>query len=158
VDSYRKRRFTARSFLRHLIEVTRTLPRLARAYVKPTLSPALREKVMLATTAVNECRYCDWVHSRAAAAHGVDLDEFRALLADTEIAPRDDREALAVLYAQHYAQERGHADPELTRRLREAFGAQGSDELLAYIRGMCFANLAGNTLDAVLHRLRALRD
>ncbi len=155
--SFAKRRFTARSFPRHLVAVTRTLPRLARAYVKPSLSPALREKVMLATTSVNDCRYCAWVHSRFAAAHGVDLDELRAQLDGTEIAPRDDREALAVLYAQHYAERRGNPDPELTRRLRDAFGEAESEELFAYIRGICFANLAGNTLDAALFRLRLLR-
>lgn len=157
VRSFPKRRFTARSFPRHLTAVARTLPRLARSYVKPSLSPALREKVILATTSVNDCRYCTWVHSRVAAAHGVDLDELRALLAGSELSPSDDREALAVLYAQHYAEQRGNPDPELTRRLRDAFGEEDSEELLAYIRGICFANLAGNTLDAVLFRLRLLR-
>jgi AhpD family alkylhydroperoxidase len=152
-----KRSFTPSSFPGELGAVVRVLPRLARAYVKPRISRALREKVMLATTAVNDCRYCAWVHSRVASAHGVDLEEIAALLAGTELEVQDDREALAVLYAQRFAQTRGKPEPELTERLFDEFGPRAANELLAYIKGITFANLSGNTLDAVLERIGARR-
>jgi len=157
VRSYRKRTFRARSFPRELVAVTRTLPRLLRAYASPTLAPALREKVMLATTSVNDCRYCAWVHGHLAVAHGVDLEELRAQLAGTSLAPCDDREALAVLYARHYAESRGDPDPRLVQQVRDTFGPRCSEELFAYVEGIHFANLTGNTLDALLDRIRSPR-
>lgn len=34
------------------------------------ISPAFRERILLAVTSVNRYRYCQWVHSDLAAANG----------------------------------------------------------------------------------------
>lgn len=44
------------------------------------LSPAFRERLMLAVTAVNRCRYCSFAHTRMALAAGVSNAEIAQIL------------------------------------------------------------------------------
>ena len=44
------------------------------------ISSAFRERLMLAVTSVNECRYCARVHSVEALKHGVDQPELEQIL------------------------------------------------------------------------------
>ena len=43
-------------------------PLLVEATAKPRIPAALREKIFLAVTSVNDCRYCKWGHTRLAMA------------------------------------------------------------------------------------------
>lgn len=151
---FNKRIFTFRTIAGEVASAAAQLPTLARAYLKPGVPAALREKVMLGTTSVNDCRYCSWVHSAVALRHGVDLGELNEFLSDSSLDCCDEREATAILYAQHYAATAGHPEPELYARLEASFGVEDSRELIAYIKGINFANLFGNTFDALLSRLR----
>lgn len=76
------------------------------------------------------------------------------MLAGTELEADDDREALAVHFAQRYAESRGKPGPLLAQQVRAVFGERGAEELIACVAGINFANLTGNTLDRVLGLLR----
>ena len=56
----------------------------------------------------------------------------------------------ALLYAQHDAETDRRPEPEMWRRLVDAYGARTADYVLMVIRIFFFANLLGNILDAVL--------
>ena len=44
------------------------------------LSPAFKERLMLAVTEVNDCRYCSYFHTRQALKSGVSPEEINRLL------------------------------------------------------------------------------
>ena len=54
----------------------RRLPELMRGR---SLNAAFRERLMLAVTQVNKCRYCAYAHTRMALAEGVPAEEIEAL-------------------------------------------------------------------------------
>ena len=129
---------------------------LVEAAVKPKISSALREKIFLAVTSVNDCRYCKWGHSHWAMAQGVPLEEVNQILAH-QIGSRQAEnpgEAAAILFAQHYAEHLDQFDPDATANLRKHFSEAEAAEILAYVRFITLTNLTGNTLDSAFDRLR----
>jgi AhpD family alkylhydroperoxidase len=116
------------------------------------LDEAFRERLMLAHTSVNECRWCSWQHSREALKEGVESGEVDALLCGV-VEDCPEAEATALLYAVHFAETDGRPDPGARARLVEEYGPERTeaiDRALATIRS---GNLIGNTFDYVLFRL-----
>lgn len=132
-------------------------PRLAAAIARPKTSAALREKVMLAVTSVNDCRYCSYVHTGLALAEGVDVEALDHLLDAATFGEVDGREATAILYAKHFADSGRLPSPEAEAAFARAFSAEERTEIMAYIHGIWFANLAGNSGDAWLARFAGRR-
>jgi AhpD family alkylhydroperoxidase len=84
-SAQRKRTFALFGFLISLLNVLLRVPRLLMALVHPSTSAALREEVMLSCTSVNACRYCNWLHTRLALKHEVDVDGSVAILAMSKL-------------------------------------------------------------------------
>ena len=94
---------------RDLLGTARRLRDFARGKVKGELPLDFQERIMLAVTSVNRCRYCTFVHTRAALAAGISPEDAAALLeGSVDAAPED--EATALLYAQHWAETDGKTD------------------------------------------------
>ena len=108
---------------------------------------------MMAVTQVNGCRYCAYFHTKLALREGVPPDEIERLLGQ-EMGDFPEEEAVALAFAQHWAETAGHADPEAESRFRAYYGRQVSADVLNWMRMINFGNLAGNTVDAFLSRLR----
>lgn len=108
---------------------------------------------MLAVTQVNGCRYCSFAHARAALAAGVDRGDIADLL-QGDLAAVPAHQVDAVLFAQHYAETEGHPDDEAWQQLVATYGDAVAREILIRIRMITIGNLMGNTLDALLSRLR----
>ena len=151
--TFRKRTFTLPLLGRSLAAAGAHLPTLAHALIRPALSPALREEIMLAVTSVNDCRYCSWVHTGLALENGVDMDSLHSLLGG-DLANIDEREAVAILFGKHFADTVRHPSKVARDKLREHFNAAEQREIMAYINAIYFANLTGNSADAILARLR----
>ncbi|WP_202920859.1 carboxymuconolactone decarboxylase family protein [Urbifossiella limnaea] len=151
-----KRTLTPGNFFRTVARVAASSPVLFRAFIRPKLSFALREKVFLAVTAINDCRFCAWGHTHWAMAHGVPLEEVNEILGhqNESMAAKDPAEAAAMLFAQHYAEYHDKYDPASIENLRQYFSDAQVKEILAYVRFITLTNLSGNTVDAVLDRLR----
>jgi AhpD family alkylhydroperoxidase len=154
--SFKKRTFSLPLLARSGVAAAIRTPVLLVAYVRPATSRVLREKVMLAVTIVNDCRYCSWVHTGLALAHGVDLDELRRTLDAATFGDVEERDAVAVLYAKHFADTVRRPSTEAERALARAFQGRERAEIKAYVHGIYFANLAGNSVDAWLARLRGI--
>jgi AhpD family alkylhydroperoxidase len=113
---------------------------------------AFRERLMLAVVSVYGCRYCSWAHTREALRSGVDKDEIGSLLAGSvDNCPED--EAVAVLYAQHWADSDMNPTPEAYSRLEETYGAEGARLINLVLRINRVGNLSGNTWDRFLKRI-----
>jgi len=129
-------------------------PALLCAYVRPSTSRALREKVMLAVTFVNDCRFCRWVHTGMALRHDVDLETLHHVLDKETFGSVASEEAVAILYAKHFADTLRRPTREAEQALARAFRLPQRVELRAYIHGIYLANMCGNAFDAWLARFR----
>ncbi|HEO69847.1 MAG TPA: carboxymuconolactone decarboxylase family protein [Candidatus Hydrogenedentes bacterium] len=116
------------------------------------IAPAFRERLMLAVTQVNGCRYCSFAHSRRALKEGLSQREIEALLQGS-LDDVPEAERTAVLYAQHWAETEGHPDPQAHERLIGEYGAEMAAYITAALRTIRMGNLTGNTLDWLLWRL-----
>ena len=76
-----KRTLTPDNFLETVTNLVTSLPVLLPAFVSPSTSAALREKVFLGVTSINDCRYCKWLHTRWSMDQGVTLEEVKQILA-----------------------------------------------------------------------------
>jgi len=106
----------------------------------------------LAVTQVNDCRYCDYAHTKAALKQGVSEKEI-ALIGAGELSQFPEEQAIALFFGQHYAETGGHPDPHAWQRLVEYYGEDIANDILSYIRMIMVGNLLGNTFDALLFRV-----
>ena len=116
------------------------------------IDPAFRERLMLAVTQVNGCRYCAYGHARQALAEGISAEEIEAL-GQGMFAGSPPEEVPALLYAQHWAEAEGDPDPAARDRVVEQYGEQVTAGIELALRMIRMGNLAGNTWDYVLYRI-----
>jgi AhpD family alkylhydroperoxidase len=152
-STFRKRAFTLSTFAASTRELFAQLDELHSALAQHRISRAFSEKIMLAVTQVNGCRYCSYAHVRMSLQAGVSEVELHDLLAG-EFKHVPDNELVAVLFAQHYAEQADHYDIVAWQRLQDAYGLEAADAILTHIRVITFANLYGNAFDALLERLQ----
>ncbi len=148
-----KRSYTSlRAMVHDLAATLRQVPLAREGRGRRIVPPDMRERIMLAVTQVNGCRWCSFAHSRLALSAGVAPDEVRALL-DACVEGCPEGEVAALLYAQHWAEAQGRTDPSGRAMLVDAYGPERVEAIEHIIRSMNTANLVGNTIDAVMSRL-----
>jgi len=116
------------------------------------LDPAFRERLFLAVTQVNGCRYCSYFHTQQALTHGVPEEEIRAL-GDGLLDACPAQELTALCYAQHWAETDAHPLPEARVRLLETYGEATTAGIDLALRMIRVGNLTGNLFDYLLFRL-----
>jgi AhpD family alkylhydroperoxidase len=151
--TFNKRIFNFSTFAASARVLFAQLDELHLALTQHRISRAFSEKIMLAVTQVNGCRYCSYAHVRMALQAGVSELELRDLLTG-EFNHIPEYELIAVLFAQHYAEQADHYEAAAWQRLQDTYGAEVANDILTHIRVITFANLYGNTFDALLERLR----
>jgi len=119
---------------------------------KGLISPVFRERLMLAVTAVEGCRYCSYFHARQAFKSGITPEEISQLLSgDVDNCPEE--EAVAVIYAQHWAESDAHPDAEAVRKLQHTYGVEKMEAIQLMLRMIRLGNLLGNSWDYLLYRI-----
>jgi len=153
VMKFRKRFYTsAREFTTDILYLARNIRWLRRVNSPRIISPAFRERLMLAVTAVYGCRYCSYFHAKQSLKSGVNSEEAVALLAgNLEMCPPE--EAIALLYAQHWSESNANPDTEAVERLERAYGAEMAKAIHLVLRMVRVGNLAGNLWDYFLYKL-----
>jgi len=151
MQGFDKRFYTPRSFFRDLRELIARRSEIRETMQSGRVSRAFAEKIMMAVTAVNRCRYCARYHTHLALKEGIPQDEIARILA-LELDGFPAEEAVALAFAQHWAETGGNPDPEAELRFRETYGPQVSDDILNWIRMITMGNLLGNSWDALLWR------
>ena len=124
----------------------------ARARVRGTISPAFRERLMMAVTSVNECRYCAHFHAQVALVSGITRAEIEQIL-DGEFSRAPESELPALLYAQHWAETNAQPDPAVRAKLVATYGDDTARAIEYVLRMIRVGNLLGNTFDYILYRL-----
>jgi len=156
-DDFKKRTYDFKVFLKDLVCLIFGMPALLRALRSRRVDKAFREKLNMAVTGVLGCRYCTWLHSEMALAHGVGPDEIGNLLSG-ELGDFPEELCVALAFAQHYSEKGSYTLKGARDRLYEYYGHEMARDILIYIRIIYFGNLSGNTVDAFLCRLMGKRD
>jgi AhpD family alkylhydroperoxidase len=153
VSKYYKRTYrNPREFFSDMIFLLKKSGRMRDLMRKKMLSEAFRERLMLVVISVYGCRYCNWAHTREALKSGVAPEEIVQLLKGS-IDSCPDEEAVAVLYAQHWADSDTKPDHEAISMLVETYGPEKAENIDLVLRMIRVGNLTGNTWDAFLARV-----
>jgi AhpD family alkylhydroperoxidase len=116
------------------------------------ISPSFRERLMLAVTQVNGCRYCSYAHAREALSKGISQQEIEALGRGMfEDSPP--KEVPALLYAQHWAEADGDPEAAVRERVVARYGERAVRLMELAFRMIRAGNLSGNTFDYLLYRI-----
>ena len=153
-DNFGKRIYTPSLFARDILYLASHITEILQAVRSKSVSRKFAEKIMTVITAVNGCVYCQWFHGRQALSNGISKEELSELVNLQFHSHASPDEAPALIYAQHYAETNRNPEPEMTRKLEEFYGEETASHILVFIRLIYFGNLAGNTWDAVISRIR----
>jgi AhpD family alkylhydroperoxidase len=116
------------------------------------ISKVFRERLMLAVTQVNGCRYCAYAHAKVALAAGLTQADVQALAAGSfDGAPPE--EIPALLYAQHWAEADASPDPEVRQAVLATYGEARLAAIELSLGAIRIGNLLGNTGDYALFRM-----
>jgi AhpD family alkylhydroperoxidase len=117
------------------------------------ITAAFRERLMLAVTEVNQCRYCRKFHVGQAREAGISTGEITQYLKGTipEDIPEDQK--LAVCFAQHWAESETIPDLEFQAQVIQAYGEKGFQAMSIVLRMIWMGNLMGNTADYLLYKI-----
>jgi len=116
------------------------------------IADAFRERIMLAVTEVNGCRYCQYAHAKMALEAGLSQREIDDL--STGIFHNcPPEEVPALLYGQHWAEKNGQPDPETRQEVVNIYDETMVEAMELAMRMIRMGNLLGNTWDYVLFRL-----
>jgi len=133
-------------FFRDVVFPFKNRKRLREISQSGLISAGFRERLMLAVTGVNGCRYCSYFHTRLALQSGIPAAEISRLLAgDVDRCPPE--EAVAIMFAQHWAETNARPEPAAVARLTQTYGHQKTQAILLILRMIRLGNLTGNTFD-----------
>jgi AhpD family alkylhydroperoxidase len=111
-----------------------------------------RERLMMAVTEVNGCRYCSYFHTKQAFKSGISTKEINQMFSgDFDACPED--ELVAIIYAQHWAENKAKPNPEAVRKLMETYGVKKSEAIELVLRMIQTGNLLGNSFDYMIYRI-----
>ena len=117
-----------------------------------TIDRAFRERLMLAVTEVNGCRYCAYAHARMALSAGLTQTDIDAL-AEGSLRGSPPEQIPALLYAQHWAETDAKPDSEARQRVLETYGQSKTEAMELSLRMIRVGNLLGNTWDYLIYRV-----
>ena len=153
MTGFHKRVHSLGTFWAGLTDMVRDAPERHAIVRQQRLDRTFIEQLSLVVSRVNGCRLCTYVHAANALRSGLSDGELQELLV-FELGQVPPERAVALTFAQHFAESGGDPDPVVERRLQHAYGAQQSRDMVTYLRYAQFGSLNGATNDAFLHRLR----
>ncbi len=106
----------------------------------------LKERIMLAITEVNGCTMCSYVHVKLATKAGISDKDIKEILAgELEGIPKED--ALAVLFAKNYADNKEEVDQAFYQKLIDNYGKRKARAILGVAHVITMTNGMGISLD-----------
>lgn len=152
-NELKQRIFDTKTFYRHLKNMIDSLYDLIRYKMSGNMDKTFTEKIMLAVTEVNGCRYCNYLHTKLALNAGVSKEDIQILLSGQfeNISPG---ESHAFIFAQHYADTGGNLDFETYQNFVNFYGADKAKEILSVIKAIMVGNIYGLSIDAFINRIK----
>ena len=154
IKGFAKRIFTARLFICDLVFLIWNLPNIIKVFSNKQNQKQLIEKILIVTDAVNECLYCAWLDAKLAIKSGISEDEINNMMKLQFHTDLSESELIAVLFAQHYAENNGKLVPDMINKLIGYYGEKTAKDIILAIRTVTFGNLYFNTWGAVISRFK----
>jgi AhpD family alkylhydroperoxidase len=156
LDSFfKKRSYTLKGFSKDIIFLVHNFNRIFEALKAKRINKQFRERILLAVTAVNKCKYCSFGHSLMALKSGCTREEISRIM-NSDFTNSKPNEIIALTYAQHFAETKRSPDPDATKKLFSYYGFKKARDILLFIHMMEMGNLLGNTIDAFKSRLKGI--
>ena len=112
-----------------------------RKYMK-LISKEFETNLMLSVTEVNGCQLCNYFHTKNAIDSGIKDEELQSLLSG-DLKNVKLEEAQALLFAQHYASEKGDYSKETFHKVIDHYGKKSAYGILGIITLISFGNAHG---------------
>jgi len=141
------------SFWRDLKYLLSNREKIKTALSSPRLNPAFRERLMLAVTEVNLCRYCRSFHVGQARQAGIPIEVITVYLKGTIPDEVPEEQKLAVCFARHWAETNSQPDPDYIDQVKEVYGEDGFQAINMVLRMITMGNLLGNTWDYLIYKI-----
>jgi AhpD family alkylhydroperoxidase len=152
-QKFMKRLYPPKDVYRFLRDMLASMGDMRKGRKENLVSEEFSERIMLAVTEVNGCRYCSYFHTQVALKAGLDESEISDVLSgDFQAAPVEELQAL--LFAQHYADQAGKPEEELVNKLLDNYGDAKGRAIIGNIRAITVGNAWGNAFDALRLRLK----
>ncbi|MBN1265799.1 MAG: carboxymuconolactone decarboxylase family protein [Anaerolineales bacterium] len=150
--SFPRRTIGIAALIRDTLSLIRDQKQIRRAMRNEKLPEPFRERLMLAVTAVNKCRYCSYAHSRTALTAGLSGKEISELCGGVyDSCPPE--QVPALLYAEHWAESDGKPDEEVRRNVVDQYGETLLADIEVVLRMIRMGNMMGNAWDYFVFRL-----
>lgn len=117
------------------------------------ISPQFKERIMLAVTEVNGCEICSYGHTKYALEQGMSNEEIKSFLTGNPENISSD-EMPAIIFAQHYADTKGHPSEEAWNRIVQEYGNGKALGVLGAIRMIMVGNAYGIAISAFKSRIK----
>jgi AhpD family alkylhydroperoxidase len=153
MEKFKKRTFNSfREFVEEFKFIIKNRNRIKKLEAGELIDAEFRQRLMMAVTEVNGCRYCSYYHSKLALKAGINQKELDSLLAgELKDCPED--QILALVYAQHWTENKGQPDREMIDKVKSEYGAEKFETIQLAVRMINFGNLSGNSFDYFLYKL-----
>ena len=153
---FTKRTFNFRSFMQTMQNILRNREKFVNTMKSKRISHEFSERIMLAVTAVNGCRYCEWGHTKMAIESGCTDEEIKYIL-DLDFQGLKKDEITALAFAQHFAESKENPSKKAINNLVNEYGIQKAEDIINYCRMITVGNLLGNTVDAFNSRMNGIQ-
>ena len=153
IQVYMKRMYAPSDFFRLLSDMVLNLKDMREAGKAGRVDKEFSERIMMAVTEVNGCRYCSYFHTQVALQAGLQKSEIDQILkGEFKDVPRE--ETAALYFAQHYAESGGKPNSDAFQFMHDSYGKAMTKDILAYIRAIMIGNAWGNMFDALRMRFK----
>lgn len=153
MEKFKKRTFkNLGEFINELKFIIKNRNRIKKLEEGEIIDAKFRQRLMMAVTEVNGCRYCSYYHSKLALKTGISQKELDSLLSgELNGCPED--QILALVYAQHWTEKKGKPDREMRDKVKSEYGTDKFEIINLAVRMINFGNLSGNSFDYFLYKL-----
>ena len=149
------RYFTIKQFNKITFEAAHAIVKYKKFMKK--IDKPFKKQIMLTVSGVNKCSICSHVHTKGLIKSGASDEDLKVLFeGDFENLSKD--AALALVFAQHYADETGNYDPEAFEKIIEYYGKDKAYGIMATIKMIMFGNNNGIALTNFFNRFKFKRN
>ena len=154
---HNNRIFRVKTHLSNIKKAARGFTLLRYKKKQKIMNKRLKEHISLAVTAVNGCSLCSFVHTKVALSSGMSNEEISALL-EQDMGNVRHEDAVALAFAQHYADSKENPDDDAIKRLIDEYGVEKAELIVAVCHMITMTNGMGISMHLFLERLKFKRD
>ena len=148
-----KRVFTVKQFRKLVFDAVYALNDVKSANKNSWISKEMRNHINLAVTEVNGCRLCSYKHAKEALELGMSDDDLNMYLAGN-IQTADKGEAVALMFAQHYAETMGEYSEDAWNQVIKTYGINAANGIMGNIKAIMCGNVHGIAVGALIDRVK----